>query len=211
MKNSKFISTLMIFTTVFLISCGRGSSTKNNEFLGELPSLEKKYAKQIDEKEKDIKECTDMNDTYKLKKEKKILKEEKKKAIAEYVAANPLDKDLPFEALADTKYTINKVVVNKATSGNLNIKFMITINENIMGKYGSASKYLFVYFKALDSEGNYIANSTIVATNFTSMKLVTGLEYEAFGSWQNKATQNMEDFAKIVEVTKEEYEKNQRL
>jgi hypothetical protein len=29
----------------------------------------------------------------------------------------------------------------------------------------------------------------------------------AFGSWQTKAIINMEDFAKVVEITKEEYEK----
>lgn len=210
MKNLRFISGLMIFTIIFLSSCGGGSSTKDNEFLGKLPSIEKNYANQLDEKENEIKECTDMKDAYKLEKEKKLLEEEKKETIAEYVAAHPLNKDLPFQPLPDTKYTIEKVVVNKASSSNLNIKFVITISEDIKGKYGSASKNLFIYFKALDSKGNYIPKSTTVATNFKNIKLVAGTEYEAFGSWQNKATRNMEDFAKIIEITREEYDKNKR-
>ncbi len=208
MKKLRLISGLMIITMFFLNSCGGGGfSTTENEFLGKLPSIEKNYAEQLDEMETKIKECTDLEKAFKLEKEKGLLKEEKEKAIEEYVAANPLNKELPFEALAGTKYTINKVVVNKARAGNLNIKFLITINEEMRGKYGSLEKTLFVYFKALDSEGNYIANSTTVATNFASMKLVAGTEYEAFGSWQSKATRNMEDFAKIVEITREEYDK----
>jgi|LZCG01.1.fsa_nt_gb hypothetical protein len=210
MKKLKIYSGLLIFTIVFLVSCNGGSSTKSNEFLGELPSLEKKYADQLDEKEKEIKECTDLEKAFKLDKEKKLLKEEKEKAIAEYVAAHPLNKDLPFQPLPDTKYTINKVVVNKASSGNLNIKFLITVNEDIKSEYGSIKTNLFIYFKAVDSEGNYIPNSTTVATNFSKTQLVAGAEYEAFGSWQNKATRNMEDFAKVVEITKEEYDKNKR-
>lgn len=210
MKKLRFISGLMIFTMIFLISCGGGSSTKDNEFLGKLPSIEKNYANQLDEKEKEIKECTDMKDAYKLEKEKKLLKEEKKKAIAEYVAAYPLNKDLPFQPLPNSKYTINKVIVNKASSSNLNIKFLITVNEDMKSKYGSIEKTLFIYFNAIDSKGNYISKSTTVATNFKSTKLVAGTEYEAFGSWQNKATRNMEDFAKIVEVTREKWEQNKR-
>ena len=210
MQKLRFISGLMIFTIIFLIGCGGGSSTKENEFLGKLPSIEKNYANQLDEKEKEIKECTNMENAYKLGKEKKLLKEEKEGAISKYVAAHPLIKDLPFQPLPDTKYTIKKVVVNKASSSNLNIKFLITINEDIKSKYGSVEKILFVYFKAVDSKGNYISKSTTVATNFKSIKLVAGTEYEAFGSWQNKATRNMEDFAKIVEITREEWKQNKK-
>ena len=197
----------MIFTIIFLNSCGGGSSTKNNEFLGKLPSIEKNYTNQLDKKEKEIEECTDIGDAFKLEKEKKLLKKEKRDAIGEYVAAHPLNKDLPFQSLPYTKYTIEKVVVNKASSSNLNIKFVITINEDIKTDYGPVSKRLFVFFKALDSKGNYISKSKTVATNFSKIKLVAGAEYEAFSSWQNEATRNMEDFAKIIEITEEEYEK----
>lgn len=194
-----------------LISCGeKASNDISNEFLDKLPSLEKKYYTLIDLKEKEIKKSTDMDESFKLGKELKLLEEEKKEAITKYVAAHPLNKDLPFQPLPDTKYTIKNVVVNKASSGNLNIKFSLTINEDIKGKYGSASKNLFIYFKAIDSKGNYIPKSTTVATNFKNIKLVAGTEYEAFGSWQNKATRNMEDFAKIVEVIREEWEENKK-
>jgi len=212
MKKIRLISGLMIITIISLIACsGRvNSPEKDNEFLGKLPSIEKKYALQIDEKEKKIEECTDMKKAYKLAKEKKLLEKEKDETIAEYVAAHPLTKDLPFQPLPDTKYTIKQVVINKALSGNLNIKFLITINEEIKSKYGSIEKTLFIYYKALDSNGNYISKSTTVATNFKNIKLIANTEYEAFGSWQNKATRNMEDFAKIVEITREEWEQNKR-
>jgi len=202
---------IIAFIVSQLISCGETESNDiSNEFLDKLPSMEKKYYTLIDLKEKEIKKSTDMDESFKLGKELKLLEEEKKEAITEYVAAHPLKKDLPFQPLPDTKYTIKKVVVNKASSSNLNIKFSLTINEDIKGKYGSASKNLFIYFKAIDSKGNYIPKSTTVATNFKSIKLVAGTEYEAFGSWQNKATRNMEDFAEINEVTRDEWEQNKK-
>jgi hypothetical protein len=213
MQNLRFISRFIIVSIILIFGCSgsTNSPATDNEFLGELPSIEKKYALQLDEKEKKIKECTDMEEAYKLAKEKKLLEEEKDETIAEYVTAHPLIKELPFQPLPGTKYTIKQVVVNKASSSNLNIKFLITINEEMKGKYGSIEKSLFIYFKALDSKDNYIPSSTTVATNFKSIKLVANTEYEAFGSWQNKATRNMEDFAKIVEITREDWEQNKKL
>lgn len=207
------IKLLLIITFVVfqLTSCVETPSNDiSNKYLGKLPSLEKKYSALIDKKEIERKNSTDMEESFKLGKEHQLLAEEKKKVINEYVAAHPLNKDLPIQTLPDTKYTIKKVVVNKASSGNLNIKFLITINEDIKGKYGSLSKNLFIYFKALDSKGNYIHQSTTVATNFKNIKLVAGAEYEAFGSWQNRSTKNMEDFAKIVEVLRKEWEQNRK-
>ena len=72
-------------------------------------------------------------------------------------------------------------------------------------EYGGIERTLFVYYKAQDSEGNDIENSTTVATNFGRQDLTAGTTYEAFGSWQSKAVKNMEGFAKVVEITKEEY------
>jgi len=211
MKTNRSLFVIIAFVVFQLISCSETVSNDiSNKYLGKLPSLEKKYYTLIDKKEKEVKNSTDLEENFKLMKELKLLEEEKKKAINEYVSAHPLNKDLPFQPLLDTKYTIGKVVVNKASSSNLNIKFLMTINEDIKGKYGSASKSLFIYFKALDSKGNYIHQSTTVATNFKNTKLVAGTEYEAFGSWQNRATRNMEDFAKIVEVTRKEWEQNKK-
>ena len=201
---------LIIISILLFMSCEESVNEKANKFLGNIPLIEKKYGEKLEKKETEIQQCTNIEKAYKFAKEKKILKEEMKKTIAEYISNNPLTKDLPFQSLSNTKYTIKKVVVNKVSSSNLNIKFLIKINDDIKGKYGSVSKNLFIYFKALDSKENYIQNSTTVATNFKSTKLVAGTEYKVFGSWQNKATRNMKDFAKIVEVTREEWKENKK-
>ncbi len=193
---------------MFLLSnCGNMSSNKNNEYLGQLPSLEKEYAEKISEKEKALKESTDFEDSFKLSKELKILKDERKTKITEYAEANPLTKELPYEPLSGTAYSSKNVVVNKASAGNLNIKIALKINQDIKNKYGGLEKSLFVYYKAVDSKGNDIPKSKTVATNFSREPLVAGLDYEVSGSWTSKAIQNMDDFAKVVEITKEEYSK----
>ena len=207
MKNHIINYFVFITLLLFLSSCGDKVSSVDNEFLGKLPSLEKQYYNKMEAKEKEIKECTDRDDSFTLTKELELLKDEKKNAIAEYVSANPLTKSLPFEALPETQYTIKDIVVKKASSGNLNIKFLLTINKDIKNKYGGIIKNFFIYFKAQDSKGNDIPKTITVAINFKNQKMTAGLEHEVFGSWQNKATKNMEDFAKVVEITREEYDK----
>ena len=198
-----FVSSLLAF---LLVSCGNEPSNQNNEFLGEIPSIEKYYHTEMEAKEKEMEESTDMEESFALSKEIKLLKKELNTKVEEYAAANPLSKPLPFEALDGMPYTVNKVIVNKAQAGNLNIKFLITINEDMKNKYGGIEKSMFTYYKAVDSEGKEIPNSVTVATNFKRTPLEAGLEYEVFGSWQSDATMNMEDFAKIVQITKEEYD-----
>lgn len=205
-KTFSFITAFAI--SIALVSCGGGgASMKTNEFLGELPSLEKKYYSEIKEKEKKAEECTDMEEAFKLSKEAELLEKEKKQKIEEYIAANPLTKPVPFEALEGTRYTINGLVINKAQSGNLNLKLSMKINEDIKNEYGGIEKSLFIYYKAVDSRGIDIPDSKTVATNFKRIKLTTGTDYEAFGSWKSSEIMKMEDFAKVVEITKEEYDK----
>jgi len=210
MKNNN-LTLLGFVTIVFLLaSCDGGTSvsdTYHNKYLGKLPGIDKKYTEKIDKKKKDLKECTDFEKSFKLSKELELLKEERKTKIEEYVSANPLTKPLPFEPLSVTVYTIKDVTINKVSAGNLNIKFSLTINEDIKNKWGGIEKILFIYYKGIDSKGNEIQNSKTVATNFKRQDLKAGIEYEAFGSWQTKAIINMEDFAKVVEITRKEYEK----
>jgi hypothetical protein len=207
MKNYLISFSVIITLLFFLQSCGGEASTVDNQYLGKLPSLEKDYYNQMEEKEKEIKECTDMEEAFTLTKEKKLLKEELQNSIEEYISANPISNSLPFQALSETQYTIKDVVVNKASAGNLNLKFLVTINEDMKNKYGGMEKTLFIYFKAQDSKGNDIPKTITVATNFKTQELKAGLEYEAFGTWQNKSTRNLEDFAKIIEIDRAEYDK----
>lgn len=199
-----FITALLVF---IINSCGGGPSNQNNEYLGEIPSIEKHYFTEIDAKENEMEETTDMDDSFALSKEIKLIKKELKTEVKKYASANPLNKSLPFQALDGLPYTVNEVTINKAQAGNLNIKFTITINEDMKNKYGGMEKSLFTYYKAVDSEGKEVPNSVTVATNFKRTPLEAGLEYEVFGSWQSDAVMNREDFAKVVQITKEEYDK----
>lgn len=203
----KIVTSFLVLTVIsfFLIGCGGGPSIKKNEYLGELPSLEKYYYEKTQEMEKKIKDNTDMNAVLKLSKEMEDLKTERKTKIEEYAATKPF-KALPVEAIKREEYTIKDAVVNNVTYGTLNIKFNIKVNKTVKNEYGATEKWLFVYYKAVDSKGADIPNSKTVATNFSRMDIVEGLDYEAFGTWQTKATINFEDFAKIVEITKEEYD-----
>lgn len=205
MKKLSFVSVLFV-SAIMMTSCG-GSSEKENEYLGKLPSIVKNYKNDIDEKEKEAEEATDMEKAFELEKESELLEDEMDKAVEEYVNGNPelINKELPFQALPDTKYSVNKVTVSQLST-RLNLLFSLTIDEDLKNEYGGVEKSLFVYFKALDSEGKAIPEAISVATSFGSREpLVAGTNYEAQGSIR---IENLEDFAKIVQITKEEYEEN---
>jgi len=193
---------------LFLSSCGGGAvKTVKNEFLGELPSLEKGYYDKMQEKEKAIKECTDMDKSFKLTKEKELLKDEWSAKIKECYAANPLTKALPVESLAGAAYTITEVKVDKAVKGSLSLKFSIKIDKDMKNEYGGFEKDLIIYFKALDKDGKDIEGSTTVAVVYKREEMKAGKTVEASGTWQTKGLKNMENFAKIKIITKAEYDK----
>lgn len=193
---------------VFLCSCGGGAvKTVKNEFLGEVPSLEKGYYDKMQEKEKAIKECTDQEKAFKLNKEKELLKDEWDAKIKESIAANPLTKALPVESLAGVDYTITGIKVDKTSKGYMGLKFSIKINKDMKDEYGNLKKDLMVYFKALDKDNKDIEGSLTVAVVFKREEMTAGKTVEATATWQTKGIKNMENFAKIKVITKEEYDK----
>ncbi len=154
MKN--LIISALAMAVLLLASCGSGGS--NNEFLGEFPSMTKKYLQQIDQKEKAVKECTDWDEAFKLGKELELLKDKSKEKTQEYLDAKQLKGTvLPFNTISGLPYTINKAEINIAEPGMLMVKFTIKINEDIK------NTPLFVYYKALDSKGNEISGSKTTA------------------------------------------------
>lgn len=203
MKTKLLNLSILSLIIILIAACGGGGGTKNNEYLNALPSTAKKYSKNYQEKEVKLKECTDLKKAFKYEKELKNYKKEWEEKIIEINEANPITKPLPFEALAEAPYTISEINVNKVYKDNLNIKFSIKINQDIKNKYGGIEKTLFVYYKALDKDGNCIPKSKTVATNFKRIELKAGTDYEAFGSL--KPLQELENFAKIKIITKEEY------
>lgn len=198
---------LIGFITIYIVlnGCGGGISTVHNEYLGEFPSLEKHYCNKIEEKDKAIKECSDVKKNFELLKELELLEEERNNKVDEYLKANPLDKPLPFEPMADMPYTVKEVTIKNAGAGGLNLNFTFKVNEDIKNEYGGVEQSLFIYFKAVDTQGKDIKGTTTVATNFNRKPLKAGVEHSVLGMWQSKATKNLEDFAKIVQITREEY------
>jgi len=203
----KFLSLLTLVILAFPIICCTGESGSDNQFLGKFPAIEQKYGKLIDAKNEEAKNSTDMNEALKLDKEARQLKEEQKAKVEEFLKQNPLKgKVLPFQPLPGTHYTVDQVEINLAQPGNLNLKFSATINEVVKGKYGSVSRKLPIYFKAVDAAGNEIPNTKTVAIN-TSMprKVEVGTKIESYGSWTGSKLAALSDFAKVVEITQEEY------
>jgi len=207
---SKLFSTILIsFSILFLSSCGGDNSkVQTNEFLGEIPSLEKSYYEKMEQKEKEIKENKDINNAYKLSKEKDLLKDEWDTKIKESIAVKPLNKPLPFDNLDNENFKITEIKADKASRGYLNLQFNVNIDQDIKNEFGNFSKDIFVYFKAVDNQGKDIADSYSVAYVTKREEMKAGKTVTATGGWKNSALRNMENFAKIKIITKDEYEKN---
>jgi hypothetical protein len=211
MKTNLKTCVFITFVAILISGCGGsggGLSSVNNDFLNNLPSIAKDYEAKVEAKEEAIHKNTSIEDAFKLEKELDLLKEEWAAKIKETAAAKPITKPLPFDALADMPYTVNQVTVKTANKSNLSLEFDITVNQDIKSKYGSFEKNLFIYFTAVDKQGNEIPKTTSVAVNYDRGEMKAGLNLKASGQLGPLA--NLENFAKLKLISKEAYDENQK-
>lgn len=198
-KTITFLSLVIFTTTALLQSCE--SHFINNEYLGKLPSLAKRYQKEFTDKEEAIKKCTDMQEAFKLDKENLILREKYEEEIKEFANASDIfERSIPFEGLKDQAFAIESVKVKDVNTYGLNLVFNLDIKKDI------GERRLFFYFKAIDVEGMDIQGSKSVAMT-ARIPLTAGVKCEAIGTWKIlKTVVAMEHFAKLIEITQEEYD-----
>lgn len=157
-----------MFLSFLLINCGgNGNISKKNEHLGEIPYIVKDNIEKVEAKEKEIKECTDFDKEFKLKKELKLIKEENRDRIAKYVSSSKIfGKELPFEAINNDIFILDKVIIDTVfeNSGRIQFKFILKIKDEI-----TEQRYTpIIYFKAVDKQGKDIAEAKSVAAGYRS-------------------------------------------
>ena len=207
----KIISTLsaLLFVTFLFTSCGGGAGkTVTNDYLGEYPSIVKNYKQKIEDLEKDAKSNTDLNKAFEIAKKIENMKDEFKAKLEEYSKTYKFEKDIPFEPLAGTKYTINSIKVDRVNDGGLGLAFAATINEDLKNEYNNYEQTLMIYIQALSADGQVIPGSYTVAVSTPMADLKKGLQTKMTCAWSSSKTKDFENFAKIKEITKEEYDKN---
>lgn len=194
----------LFLLAIFMSSCG-GGSVSNNEFLGQLPGLAKKYNTDIEKLELKLKECTDMNKAYEYDKKLKLLKEEAKKALAENVESNEFP-EIPFMKLETNKFELLEIKVKGSNRTRVNLVAKAKVKEDLKSKYGNMEKTFFAYIKAVDKDGNTIGKPTVMASDMGNRGPFTaGTEANMFGSLG--PLYELENFNQIVLITKEEYQK----
>jgi hypothetical protein len=198
---------VVLFLMFILTSCGGRMKTVQNEFLGTIPSIEKHYVELLKKKEQELKECKDMQKAFAMSKEIDELKEEWKVKIEEAFSAGFDVASIPFKPLENMPFVVEKASIDNASRGNLTVLFSIKLNEDVTNQWGNIEHTIILYFKAVDKDGNDIPDSKTVAVNLERLELKAGAQFGITGTWQSKAIINMENFASIVQITKEEYEK----
>lgn len=208
LKNSALVAAFFVFF-IGCESASAGGNTKN-EYLGEYPSLLKSYSLKMEKLEADIKSkkaAKDVEALLKLAKEKKEIEKEFKSKIDEYTKSYKFTKPIQLQAAVDSPLKINSVKVKAATSDALSFEIDAVLNKDIKTEYGGFERILVVYFKAVDSKGNVIPKSyTNASRTNTDMKAGTSLNLSV--AWNNERAQNFENFAKLVQVSEAEYQKN---
>ncbi len=209
---TKLFSSLMAASMAVIISgcggSGGGFTSSSDDYLNYLPSIAKNYEQKIEEKEKEIHGNTSLENAFKLEKELDLLKEEWVTKIKESSASNPITKPLPFDALPDAPYTINQITLDHANKSNLAIKFDVTVNQDMKNQYGGFEKTLFVYFLALDKSGNEIPKVMSVGVNSNRDEFKAGMACILSAILTPLA--NLEDFAKLEMISKEEYDQKKK-
>lgn len=207
MKNIISILSALLMVTFLMTSCGGGAGkTVTNDYLGEYPSIVKNYKQKIEDLEKDAKSNTDLNKAFEIAKKIENMKDEFKAKLEEYSKTYKFEKDIPFEPLAGTKYTINSIKVDRVNDGGLGLAFAATINEDLKNEYNNYEQTLMIYIQALSADGQVIPGSYTVAVSTPMADLKKGLQTKMTCAWSSSKTKDFENFAKIKEITKEEYD-----
>lgn len=199
-----------IGVVLLLVCCGDGSGggSSSNQYLGKLPGIAKNYVDRIDGLKKDLEESTDMEESFSLSKEIKLLKKEANKAIEEYVANNPIT-NIPFEQKVDYKFTIKEVSVHPTYSSSTSYLHLIAklkVDEDIKNEYGGFERTIFAYVIAVDKEGNSLLKKPgVFASGFKSQNYTKGMDSELGGGISD--LNNLVNFEKLVFVSKAEYDK----
>jgi hypothetical protein len=162
-------------------------------------------------KEEELNKCIDILEAYRLDKELNLIKKEWNTRIKESNTSNPITKSLPYIALSDADYTINKITVipYKVYSTHITIQFDITISKDIKNDYGGFQNSLFIYYQAIDKKGNAIPKTTSLATNFNENKLITGFTFSISGQLGPLA--ELENFKIIKLISQKEYNKSKNI
>lgn len=197
---------LALFLLVFFMSSCGGGSVSNNEFLGQLPGLAKKYNTDIEKLELKLKECTDMDKAFEYDKKAKLLKEEAEKALDEYVESNDFA-NIPFENLETNKFELLTINVKGTNRTRVNFVAKAKVTEDLKSKYGNMEKTFFAYIKAVDKDGNMIGKPTVMASDMGNRGPFTaGTEANMFGSLG--PLYELGNFSKIILISPEEYKAN---
>lgn len=207
----KVIAALTVFMLFLALSENlvAGGNVKN-EFLGEYPSLLKNYSSKMEKLEADIKSkkaSRDVDALMKLAKQKKELEKEFKTKVEEYAKSYKFSKAIQLQSAEGSPLKINGVKVKAATSDALSIEIDAVLNKDLKTEYGGFERILIVYFKAVDSKGNAIPKSYTNASK-TNIDMKAGTALNLTVAWNNERAQNFENFAKLVQVTEAEYQKN---
>ncbi len=207
----KVIAALTVFILFLALSENlvAGGNIKN-EFLGEYPSLLKNYASKMEKLEADIKNkkaSRDVDALMKLAKQKKDLEKEFKTKVDDYAKSYKFSKPIQLQAMEGSPLKINGAKVKAATSNALSFEIDAVLNKDIKTEYGGFERILIVYFKAVDAKGNVIPKSYCNASK-TNTDMKAGAALNLTVAWNNERAQNFENFAKLVQVSEAEYNKN---
>jgi hypothetical protein len=197
---------LSCLCVVFLLtSCGGGLVTSKNEFLGEIPSIQKYYSAKTDAMKQELKQCTDQDDAFKLDKKLDLLKEEWKTKLEESLKANPLTQPFPFEPLKDQPFTITKI--SYANVNDMGFGFILSVKADQDIKFNYQD--FWICSVALDKDGKEIEGSKSISilNHPGENEVKAGTETEVHGAWKTSVVSKMENFAKIRFITKDEFDK----
>ena len=193
-----------VICALILGSCG-GGSVSSNPYFGNLPAMMADFVQKREKLDTKANESKSFDEARKLSDEMEALQKATDSEIDNYLTDESWKKPIPFTGLPDKGYQVDEVGVHAASSYNLNLKFRIRTEGPIPN--ARLLRDIFVYFKAVDSKGADIPGSKTVAGNISRDRIPESGTFEVYGGWKSKEVLTMNDFAGIVEITREEYDR----
>lgn len=193
---------LLVFAFICSLFGSCYHSTRENKYLGKLPSISAKYQKEIKFLQQQVKDASESEEAFKYSQKLRKKREEANSAIFDYFNTFQFP-TLLFQNLEGNSFEALEIAVTDASLSKIYLEAKVRIldvkNENL--------KSFFCYIKLLDQHDKMIGNPMVLASKLgNTMSFQKGSIIILHGTYGN--LEDLEDFGKIVFISQEEYKEN---
>lgn len=198
---------VVVITVITLSGCSgssSGGSSKENKYLGKLPSKTLELAEQEYKLMEAQNQAKDADEYRKLADKISEIRRNWKSWADDYATSGGIKSTIPFDVQGEFPFTVQEVGLSWKSSS-IKLNFKLIMNKSFKGKAFLRDKIL-LYFTGVTAENEIILfSATVTKLHEVREDLPEGSELILEGTWNRDDIMFLEDLDKVLVITQEAY------